>query len=360
MNAGELIEALGEIVKEKGIDKELVFGALESSLAAAYKKNYGINTKVIVNRSTGDIHIYAQKTVVEEVQDENLEIGLADAKGLNVSYEIGDTVDIEIATKDFGRVAAQNVKQNVVQKIREAERQIIYKEYVEKENDLITGVVQKKEKQSVLVDLGRIEAMLAPSEQMSGEEYNHGDMLKFFVVEVKWTTKGPNIIISRTHPGLVKRLFELEVPEIFDGTVEIKSISREAGSRTKIAVYSKDENVDATGACVGPRGARVQNVVNELKGEKIDIVKWDKDPAAFISNALSPAKVVSVEVVNEEEKSARVIVPDFQLSLAIGKEGQNARLAAKLTGWKIDIKSQSQAAALNEDGAEKGEEGNEA
>ena len=358
MNAGELIEALGEIVKEKGIDRELVFGALESSLAAAYKKNYGINTKVIVNRSTGDIRIYAQKTVVEEVQDENLEMSLENAKKLNVNYEIGDVADIEIATRDFGRVAAQNVKQNVVQKIREAERQIIYKEYVEKENDLITGVVQKKEKQSVLVDLGRIEALLAPSEQMNGEEYNHGDMLKFFVVEVKWTTKGPNILISRTHPGLVKRLFELEVPEIFDGTVEIKSISREAGSRTKIAVCSRDEDVDATGACVGPRGTRVQNVVTELKGEKIDIVKWDKDPEVFIANALSPAKVVSVKV-NEDEKSARVIVPDFQLSLAIGKEGQNARLAAKLTGWKIDIKSQSQAASVEDEAAE-GEEGNEA
>lgn len=343
MNAGELIEALGEIVKEKGVDREIIFDALETSLASAYKKNYEIASKVVVNRETGDIHIYAQKNVVEEVEDEATQISLEDAKVINPSYEPGDVIDLEFRPKDFGRVAAQNVKQNIVQKIREAERQIIYNEYLEKENDLITGIIQKKEKQNVLVDLGKLEALLTPSEQMNGEQYNHGDRLKFFVVEVKWTTKGPNILISRTHPGLIKRLFELEVPEIFDGTIEIKSISREAGSRTKIAVSSRDENVDATGACVGPKGIRVQNVVNELKGEKIDIVKWSKDPSEFIANSLSPAKVVAVKV-NEEDKTARVVVPDFQLSLAIGKEGQNARLAAKLTGWKIDIKSETQAA----------------
>jgi N utilization substance protein A len=343
MNTSELIEALGQIVKEKGIDKELIFTALESALVSAYKKNYGTaqNVKVVVNRDTGEIHVYAQKKVVEDVYDNLLEISLEDAKKINISYNYDDIVDIEVTPKDFGRVAAQSAKQRVLQEIREAEREIILKEFIEKENDIITGVVQKKEKQNVLIDLGRTETLLAPSEQMPNEEYNHGDRLKFYVVEVKKTTKGPNIIISRTHPGLVKRLFELEVPEIYEGIVEIKSIAREAGSRTKIAVYSRDENVDATGACVGPKGIRVQNVVNELKGEKIDIVKWSKDSAEFIANSLSPAKVLNVEV-NEEEKSAKVIVPDYQLSLAIGKEGQNARLAAKLTGWKIDIKSESQ------------------
>lgn len=343
MNTGELFEALGEIVKEKGIDKELIFSALESALTAAYKKNYGAMIKVLVNRDTGDIKIFLQKKAVEAVEDPNQEISIDEARKINVRYQVDDIVDIEVAPKDFGRVAAQNVKQNVVQKIREAERQIIYKEFVEKENDIITGIVQKKEKQNVLIDLGKIETLLTPTEQMANEEYNHGDILKFYVVEVKWTPKGPNIVLSRTHPGLVKRLFEMEVPEIYEGVVEIKSISREAGSRTKIAVYSKDENVDATGACVGPKGIRVQNIVTELKGEKIDIVKWSKNPSEFIANALSPAKVVNVDV-NEEEKSARVVVQDYQLSLAIGKEGQNARLAAKLTGWKIDIKSQSQVA----------------
>lgn len=343
MNTGELFEALGEIVKEKGIDKELIFSALESALTAAYKKNYGAMIKVLVNRESGEIKIFLQKKVVDNVVDSNSEISIDDAKKINARYELDDIVDIEVAPKDFGRVAAQNVKQNVIQKIREAERQIIYKEFIEKENDIITGIVQKKEKQNVLVDLGKIETLLTPTEQMPNEEYNHGDRLKFYVVEVKWTTKGPNIVLSRTHPGLVKRLFEMEVPEIYEGVVEIKSISREAGSRTKIAVYSRDENVDATGACVGPKGIRVQNIVTELKGEKIDIVKWSKDPAEFIANALSPAKVVNVEI-DEEEKSAKVVVQDYQLSLAIGKEGQNARLAAKLTGWKIDIKSQSQVA----------------
>ncbi|TDT61569.1 transcription termination factor NusA [Fonticella tunisiensis] len=349
MNTAELIEALNQIVKEKGIDKERIFKALESALVTAYKKNYGTsqNVKVTVNRETGDIHVYAQKEVVEDVYDNLLEISLEDAKSINIRYNIGDIVDIEVTPKDFGRVAAQTAKQRVVQEIREAEREIIYENFIEKENDLITGIVQKKEKQNVLVDIGPTETLLAPSEQMPNEEYNHGDRLKLYVVEVKKTSKGPNIVVSRTHPGLVKRLFELEVPEIYDGIVEIKSISREAGSRTKIAVHSKDKNVDATGACVGPKGIRVQNVVNELKGEKIDIVKWSKDPGEFIANALSPAKVISVEV-DEEQRSAKVIVPDYQLSLAIGKEGQNARLAAKLTGWKIDIKSESQAAELKE------------
>ncbi|MEG2893551.1 MAG: transcription termination factor NusA [Clostridium sp.] len=341
----EFIDSLLEIASLKGIEKDIIFESLESSLISAYKKNYGTsqNAKVTINKETGETHVYAQKKVVEDVYDNLLEISLEDAKAINLTYELDDVVDIEVNPREFGRVAAQNARQRVIQEIKEAERDVIYKELVEKENDIITGIVQKKEKQNILVDIGRMETFLTPTEQMPSETYKHGDILKFYVVEVKKTSKGPNIVISRTHPGIIKRLFEIEVPEIFDGTVEIKSIAREAGSRTKIAVYSKDENVDATGACVGPSGMRVQNIVLELKGEKIDIVKWSKDPADFIANALSPSKVVSVKV-NEDEKSAKVVVPDYQLSLAIGKEGQNARLSAKLTGWKIDIKSESQAA----------------
>ncbi|MEF9951229.1 MAG: transcription termination factor NusA [Clostridium sp.] len=341
----EFIDSLLEIASLKGIEKDIIFESLESSLISAYKKNYGTsqNAKVTINKETGETHVYAQKKVVEDVYDNLLEISLEDAKAINLTYELDDVVDIEVNPREFGRVAAQNARQRVIQEIKEAERDVIYKELVEKENDIITGIVQKKEKQNILVDIGRLETFLTPTEQMPSEIYKHGDILKFYVVEVKKTSKGPNIVISRTHPGIIKRLFEIEVPEIFDGIVEIKSIAREAGSRTKIAVFSKDENVDATGACVGPSGMRVQNIVSELKGEKIDIVKWSKDPAEFIANALSPSKVVSVSV-NEEEKSAKVIVPDYQLSLAIGKEGQNARLSAKLTGWKIDIKSESQAA----------------
>ena len=345
----EFIDSLIEIANLKGIDQDIIFESLESSLISAYKKNYGTsqNAKVTINKETGETHVYAQKKVVEDVYDNLLEISLEDAKAVSIAYELDDIVDVEVNPREFGRVAAQNARQRVIQEIKEAERDVIYKELVEKENDIITGIVQKKEKQNILVDIGRLETFLTPTEQMPNETYKHGDILKFYVVEVKKTSKGPNIMISRTHPGLIKRLFEMEVPEIFDGTVEIKSVSREAGSRTKIAVYSKDENVDATGACVGPSGMRVQSIVSELKGEKIDIVKWSKDPSEFIANALSPSKVVSV-TINEEEKSAKVIVPDYQLSLAIGKEGQNARLSAKLTGWKIDIKSESQAEALKE------------
>ncbi|CDF57949.1 transcription termination factor NusA [Thermobrachium celere] len=351
MNSVELIEALKAIVQEKGIDEDIIFNALESALVAAYKKNYGTsqNVKVTINRETGEIHVYAQKKVVEDVYDNLLEISLEDARKIDVRYNLDDVVDIEITPKDFLRASAQVAKQRVIQEIREQERKILYEEFIQKENDIITGIVQKKENDKVLVDIGKTETLLNASEQMPNDTYSHGERLKFYVVEVKKTTKGPNIIISRTHPGLVKRLFELEVPEIYEGIVEIKSIAREAGSRTKIAVHSRDENVDATGACVGPKGVRVQNVVNELRGEKIDIVKWSKDPVEFIQNALSPAKVVSVEIIDEKERIARVIVPDYQLSLAIGKEGQNARLAAKLTGWKIDIKSESQVQELNKE-----------
>lgn len=294
-----------------------------------------------MNRENGEIHVYAQKTVVENIEDDISEISLEKAKEISQRYEVDDIVDIEVTPRTFGRVAAQLAKQVVIQRIKEAERNIIYNEFVEKEFDIITGIIIRKDKGNVFVDLGKVEAILGPNEQMPGEEYNFNERLKLYIVEVKNTPKGAQVVVSRTHPGLVKRLFELEVPEIFEGIVEIKSISREAGSRTKIAVQSNDESIDAMGACVGPKGVRVQNIVSELKNEKIDIIKWSKLPEEYIANALSPAKVLDV-TIDEESKSARVIVDDTQLSLAIGKEGQNVRLAAKLTGWKIDIKSKAQ------------------
>jgi N utilization substance protein A len=346
----EFIGALKEIVKEKGISEELLFTTIDDALVAAYKKNYANaggsvqNVRVSMNRESGEIHVYSQKKVTEVVTDEVNEISLEQAKEISIRYELEDIVEIEVTPRSFGRVAAQSAKQVVVQRIKEAERNIIYNQFIEKEYDIITGTVIRKDKGNVFVDLGRIEAVIGPNEQMPGEEYNFNEKLKLYIVEVKNTTKGAQIVVSRTHPGLVKRLFELEVPEIFEGVVEVKSISREAGSRTKIAVYSNDENVDAMGACVGPKGVRVQSIVNELKNEKIDIIKWNKLPEEYIGNALSPAKVTDV-TIDEENKSAKVIVEDNQLSLAIGKEGQNVRLAAKLTGWKIDIKSKSQANA---------------
>ncbi|MCY6356636.1 transcription termination factor NusA [Clostridium sp. ZS2-4] len=345
MNA-EFIEALKEIVKEKGICEDLLFDTVEDALVSAYKKNYAKtggnlqNVKVTIDRENGEIHVYTPLKVEEEPENIN-EISLEEAKRIDPLYEVGDVIDIEVTPKKFGRIAAQTAKQVVIQRIKEAERKVIYNEFVAKEYDIITGIVIRKDKGNVFIDLGKIEAVLGPSEQMPEEEYNFNSKLKLYIVEVKNTTKGPQIVVSRTHPGLVKRLFELEVPEIYSGVVEIKSIAREAGSRTKIAVYSHDENVDATGACVGPKGMRVQNIVNELKNEKIDIIKWDKLPEKYIANALSPAKVLDV-VIDEENKSAKIVVEDNQLSLAIGKEGQNVRLAAKLTGWKIDIKSESQ------------------
>lgn len=338
----EFIEALKEIEQEKGIDMEVLLEAIEAALISAYKKNFGSqNVRIAIDRVTGEIKVYARKNIVEEVHDPKTEITLEEARLEDPNYDLNDIYEKEVTPREFGRIAAQTAKQVVVQRIREAERNIIYDEFVSREDDIVTGVVQRHELGNVFVDLGKVEAILAPSEQISGEQYNQGDRIKTYIVEVKKTTKGPQILLSRTHPGLLKRLFELEVPEIFDGTVEIKSIAREAGSRSKIAVYSKDENVDPVGACVGPKGMRVQAIVNELNGEKIDIVKWSKDPVVFVANALSPAKVLEVKL-NEEEKIAQVVVPDYQLSLAIGKEGQNARLAAKLTSWKIDIKSESQ------------------
>jgi transcription termination/antitermination protein NusA len=350
----EFVGALKELVKEKGISEDLLFTTIQDALVAAYKKNYANlhtnaqNVKVIMDRETGEIKVYAQKVVVDEVYDDVTEISLEDAKEIRPTFEVDDIVDLEVTPKNFGRVAAQLAKQVVTQRIKEAERSIIYDEYKEKEFDIITGTILRKDKGMVFVNLGKLEGVIGPNEQIPNEEYKFNEKLKLYIVEVKNGSKGPQIHVSRTHPGLVKRLFELEVPEIFEGVVEIKSISREAGSRSKIAVYSNDEEVDPMGACVGPKGVRVQNIVNELKNEKIDIIKYSKDPAEFIANSLSPAKVLSVEV-DEENKSAKVVVDDNQLSLAIGKEGQNVRLAAKLTNWKIDIKSKSQKEALEEE-----------
>jgi N utilization substance protein A len=345
MNEGrELIEALAQIEKEKGIDKEILLEAIENSLVAACKNEYGKadNIRVIINRDNGKVLVFADKTVVEEVEDKVTQISIADAKLLNAKHELGDVVQIEVTPRNFGRIAAQKAKQVVVQKIREEERKSLYNQYYDKEKDIVTGIVQRYVGKNVTINLGKVDAVLTENEQVKGEVFKPTERIKLYVVDVKDTTKGPRITVSRTHPELVKRLFEAEVSEVRDGTVEIKSISREAGSRTKIAVASNDPNVDPVGACVGVNGSRVNAIVEELRGEKIDIINWSDDPAVLIENALNPAKVVAVDV-NEEEKSASVIVPDFQLSLAIGKEGQNARLAARLTGYKIDIKSESQA-----------------
>lgn len=348
MDRVEFIEALSQIEKEKGIDKEIIFEAIETSLISACKKNFGTsqNIKVVIDRETGNVGCFAQKEVVEVVEDEMLQLSLEQAKEINPFFTVGDVVDIEVTPKNFGRISAQTAKQVVVQKFREAEREILFNQYITKEKDIITGIVQRKERKNVIVQLGKIDAILAPNEQMPGEEYNFMDRIKVYVLEVKQTTKAPQIYISRTHPELVKRLFEQEVPEVHDGTVEIKSIAREAGSRTKIAVYSKNENVDALGACVGQNGYRVNVIVSELNGEKIDVINWSADPKEFIAAALSPSKVLAV-AINEESQSAKIVVPDHQLSLAIGKEGQNARLSAKLTGWRIDIKSETQARETN-------------
>lgn len=344
----EFIEAVHELEKGRGISAEILFEAIEAALISAYKKNFGSlqNVRVLIDRSTGEFKVYARKTVVEIVEDARTQVDLEEAHKRDPNYQLEDIVEYEVTPRDFGRIAAQTAKQVVVQRIREAERGMIYDEYVNREGDIVTGVVQRYEQKNVIVDLGKVEAVLPAQEQIPGEVYESFDRIKTYVVEVKKTTKGPQIMLSRTHPGLIKRLFELEVPEIHDGIVEIKGVSREAGARSKIAVYSRDSNVDPVGACVGPKGARVQTIVTELKGEKIDIVNYSTDPQEFVANALSPANVVGV-YPKLNEKVAIVVVPDYQLSLAIGKEGQNARLAAKLTGWKIDIKSESQASALN-------------
>jgi N utilization substance protein A len=344
----EFIGALREIVREKGVSEDLLFTAIEDALVSAYKKNYyktangAHNVKVTIDRENGEIHVYSQKKIVEEVFNETIEISLDEAREIDPRYEVNDIVDIEVTPREFGRVAAQSAKQVVIQRIKEAERNVIYNDFLEKEYDIITGTVIRKDRGNVFIDLGKLEAILGQNEQIATERYDFNQRIKLYIVEVKKTTKGPQIIVSRTHPGLVKRLFELEVPEIFSGVVEIKGISREAGSRSKVSVHSNDEDVDPMGACVGPKGSRVQNIVDELNNEKIDIIKWSKNPEEFISNSLSPAKVFKVSIIDEANKCARAVVDDNQLSLAIGKEGQNVRLAAKLTGWKIDIKSKSQ------------------
>ena len=339
----EFILALKQLESEKGIPEDVIIEALETALVSSYKKNFGTSQNVIVeiNRDTGEISLAAEKEVVDEVFDENTEIAVEDARRENPRLEIGDIYYEKIDPEKFGRIAAQTARQVVIQRIKDAERDVIYDDYADRENEIITCDVQRVTKGNVFVDLGKTEAILPVSEQIQGESYHQGDRYKMLVLEVNKQPKGPQIVLSRSHPNLVRRLFELEVPEIHDGIVEIFSIAREAGSRTKIAVFSKDEDVDPLGACVGFKGSRVKTIVDELHDEKIDIVIWEKDIAAFIGNALSPSKVVEV-FINQREKSAMVVVPDYQLSLAIGKEGQNARLAAKLTNWKIDIKSETQ------------------
>ena len=340
----ELLEALTILEKEKDISKETLLDAIENSLINACKNHFGKadNIKVIMDRETCDYQLIQEKTVVDEVMDDVEEISLEDAKNIDKKYEIGDIVQIPVESKSFGRIATQNAKNLILQKIREEERKVIYDQYFEKEKDIVTGIVQRYVGRNISVNLGKVDAMLTENEQVKGEVFQPTERIKLYVVEVKNTTKGPKILVSRTHPELVKRLFEAEVTEVRDGVVEIRSIAREAGSRTKIAVWSNDPDVDPVGACVGMNGARVNTIVNELRGEKIDIINWSDNPGILIENALSPAKVISV-MADPDEKTASVIVPDYQLSLAIGKEGQNARLAARLTGYKIDIKSESQA-----------------
>ncbi len=340
----ELIEALNQIEKEKNISKEVLLEALENSLVAACKNNFGRadNIRVIIDKETGEVVVYAMKEVVETVTEPAVEISLEQARMIDKNKVMEDIVNVEVTPKNFGRIAAQKAKQVVVQKIREEERKVLYERYKSKERDIVTGIVQRYVGNNVSVNLGKIDALLMENEQIQGEYFRPNDRIKLYVLEVKDTTKGPRIIVSRTHPELVKRLFEAEVAEIQDGTVEIRSIAREAGSRTKMAVWSNNPDVDAVGACVGLNGSRVNAIVNELQNEKIDIISWSDEAEELISNALSPAKVVSVEIDSQVDNSARVVVPDYQLSLAIGREGQNARLAAKLTGYKIDIKSETQ------------------
>ena len=347
MNA-DFISAIYAVGKEKGIDPDFLFQAIEEALVTGYKKDTGTtqNVRVDMNKESGEIHVYAQRTVVEGEPEDASQMTLEEAQAIDPRYEIDDIVEVEVTPKNFGRSAAQNAKQVVLQRIREAERGQVYERFSSRAQDIVNGVIQRMENRNVYIELGKnVEAVLSVNEQIPGEIYQAHERIKTYIIEVKKNDKkGPQIMVSRTHPGLLKRLFEIEVPEIHDGIVEIKSVAREPGNRSKISVYTADENVDPVGACVGQKGMRVQTIVNELRGEKIDIVKYSDDPAQYVANALSPAKVLETNV-NEEEKICRVVVPNNQLSLAIGKEGQNARLAAKLTGWKIDIKSEDQAKA---------------
>lgn len=340
----EFFEALEELSVEKGINKEYLLDAIESALVTAYKKNFNSqeNVKIVIDEEKASIKVYSLKEVAEEVFDPAIEISVESAQKYKKRAEIGDVVEVEITPKDFGRISAQTAKQVIIQKIREAEREIVFSEYSDRQGEIVSGLVQKVDKNVMIVDLGKIEGVMTANEQIEGEEYHVNDKIKAYVLEVQKNSKGvPQMLISRTHPGFVKRLFELEIPEIYEGLIEIKNIVREAGSRTKIAVYSKDMNIDPVGSCVGPRGIRIQNILNELRNEKIDVVEWSEDPVQYIASALSPATVLAVDI-NQDDMSSKVVVPDNQLSLAIGKDGQNARLSAKLTGWKIDIKSESQ------------------
>ncbi len=336
----EFIAALDKIQEEKQIDKEDLIDAIEVAITTAYKKNYGSaqNVEISVDRINGDIQVYAMKEIVEIPDNDKYQISLEKAREIDPKYEIGDLFRKEVRPRDFGRIAAQNAKQLIIQRIKEAERDIIYNDYLERQDEVLTGIIKRVEKGIVYVEVGKLEAVMLPSEQTPGETYSVNQRIKVYLLMVKKTTKGPQVNVSRTHPGLVKRLFESEVPEIFDGVVDIVSISREAGSRTKVAVKANEPSIDPVGACVGQKGVRVQNIINELFGEKIDVIKWSETIEEYIANALSPAKVVKV-IANIDEKTAIAIVDDYQLSLAIGKEGQNVRLGAKLTGWKIDIKS---------------------
>ncbi|MEO4053483.1 transcription termination factor NusA [Solibacillus sp. CAU 1738] len=345
--SSDLLDALTALQEQKGISRDVLIEAIEAALVTAYKRNFNQaqNVRVDLNLDKGTMVVYSRKDVVEEVEDDRLQISVEDAKMINPAYEIGDVLEQEVTPRNFGRIAAQTAKQVVTQRVREAERGLIYEEYVDREDDIVVGTIERQDPRQIYVSLGKVEAALPLNEQIQGEVYKPQSRIRVYITKVERTTRGPQVIVSRTHPGLLRRLFEMEVPEIFDGTVEIKSIAREAGDRSKISVYAHNEEVDPVGSCVGAKGARVQTIVNELNGEKIDIVEWSEDPIVFVANALSPSKVLDVQV-NEEEKSTTVVVPDYQLSLAIGKRGQNARLAAKLTGWKIDIKSETDAREL--------------
>jgi len=356
--SSELLAALKDLESERGIDFDILVDAIEAALISAYKKNFGAsqNVRVFIDRESGEFKVFTRTSVVETVTDPKAEISLEEARKIDPDYMPEDVIENEVTPKNFGRIAAQTAKQVVVQRIREAERDMIFDKYYRQKGDIITGIIHRCENRSVYIDMGNTEVCLGPSEQMPGENYAPGMRVKAYIIDVKKTTKGPQIQVSRTHPGFLERLFELEVPEIQDGIIEVKSVAREAGYRSKIAVWSDNANVDALGACVGPKGMRVQAIVNELRGEKIDIIKWNEEPTEFIASALSPAKVVSVEILGGE-RGAQVVVPDYQLSLAIGKEGQNARLAAKLTGWKIDIKSETQYSQILEAMQEAGQDG---
>ena len=345
--ANELLDALTALEKQKGISRDVLIEAIEAALVTAYKRNFNQaqNVRVDLNLDNGSMRVYSRKDVMEEVLDDRLHISLEDAKQVNPAFELGDIVEQEVTPRNFGRIAAQTAKQVVTQRVREAERGLIYEEYVDREEDIVNGIVERLDARNIYVGLGKVEAVLPVNEQIQTETYRPHERIKVYITKVERTTRGPQVFVSRTHPGLLRRLFEMEVPEIYDGIVEIKSIAREAGDRSKISVVAHNEEVDPVGSCVGAKGSRVQTIVNELNGEKIDIVEWSEDPVVFVANALSPSKVLDVQV-HEEDKSTTVVVPDYQLSLAIGKRGQNARLAAKLTGWKIDIKSETDAREL--------------